>query len=313
VTGTLLRRARPAEEVSDTSAPEVVPLRHPGQWVIAALALLMTVIVVRAFAGSENIDWGIVGEYLFSSTILIGVGVTVGLTILSMVIASLIGLAIAVMRLSDNRVLRTLSTLYLGFFRGVPLLVLLIFVYNLALVVPTLSLGIPFTGITFVDTSTNAAITPFIAAVIGLSFAEGAYMGEVVRAGILAVDPGQTEAGLSLGMRRGYLLRRITIPQAMRVIIPPTGNETLAMLKGTALVSVIAGRELLTRAQQVSAENYRVVELLIVATFWYLVLTAAFTLVQGVIERRYGRGFGRRDTAAKPIAPIKRRLLGFGR
>ena len=309
-----MRRGRSAVKVHDPSAPEVVPLRHPGQWVVAALAVLMTAVAVNAFAGSENIDWGIVRNFLFSETILIGVGVTVGLTILSMLIASLIGLAIAVMRLSDNRVLRTLSTLYLGFFRGVPLLVLLIFVYNLALVVPTLSLGIPFTDIEFFETSTNAAITPFIAAVIGLSFAEGAYMGEVVRAGILAVDPGQTEAGLSLGMTRGYLLRRITIPQAMRVIIPPTGNETLAMLKGTALVSVIAGRELLTRAQQISSANYRVVELLIVATFWYLVLTAAFSAVQSIVERRYGRGFARRSTTAKPIAVSRRRLLsGFGR
>ncbi len=275
-------------------ADGVVALRHPGQWVLAALALLFVAVVVRAFAASPNIEWSVVGDYLFSGTVLTGVGVTVGLTVLSMIIASLIGLTLAVMRLSDNRVLRSLSQVYIGFFRGIPVLVLLIFVYNLALVIPELSLGVPFTDITFAETKTNAAITPFIAALIGLAFSEGAYMGEVIRAGILAVDRGQTEAALSLGMKRGYLLRRITIPQAMRVIIPPTANETLAMLKGTALVSVIAGRELLTRAQQVSAENYRVVELLLVATFWYLVLTTIFSVGQHFVEQRYGRGFGPR-------------------
>lgn len=275
------------------AAPDVVRLRHPGQWVGAALVLLATAIFAQGFASSPNIDWAVVRHYFTDRTILIGVGVTVGLTALAMVLASALGLALAVMRLSENRVLRVLSTVYVWFFRGIPALVLLIFTYQLALVFPHLSVGIPFTHTSFARASTNAVITPFFAAVLGLSLAESAYMSEIMRAGILSVDRGQTEAGLSLGMKRGYLLRRITLPQALRVIIPPTGNETIGMLKGTSLVSVISGQELLTRAENIYQANYRVIELLLVATTWYLLLTSVLTLGQHFIERRYGRGFAR--------------------
>lgn len=270
----------------------IVSRRRPGVTVAAVVAVLLCALVVRAFVDSPNINWSVVKHYLGAETILIGAVLTLVLTAASMLLGSVVGLIVAQMRLSGNRVLGVLANGYLFFFRGVPVLVQLVFWFNLALLFPSLSIGIPFTDLTLVETDTNRLITPFVAAILGLGLAEGAYLSEVFRAGLLSVDKGQTEAAASLGMRSTQITRRIVLPQAMRIIIPPVGNETIGMLKNTALVTIIAASELFTRAQVIYSRTYEVVELLIVITFWYLVMTTVLSILQAVIERRFGRGFG---------------------
>lgn len=272
----------------------VVKRRRVGPAVGVVVVVLLSIALIRGFAASPNLDWSVVGDYLFDPAILDGVVRTIVYTVLAMIVAIAIGLALAVMRLSTVRSLRGLSTGYIWFFRGIPTLVLLLLFYNLALAIPELSLGLPFTDIHLVSGKTNDIITPFVAAVGGLALAEAAYMSEIIRGGLLSIDKGQHEAAASLGMTSGYTLRRIVLPQALRIIVPPTGNETIAMLKGTALVSVIAAQELLTRAQFVSSENFRIVEMLFVACFWYLVISSLFSIGQGFLERRLGRGYGAR-------------------
>jgi polar amino acid transport system permease protein len=212
--------------------------------------------------------------------------VTLALTVASMLAGVLLGAVFAVMRMSENPVLRALSWAYTWFFRGTPVLVQIIFWFNLALLFPAL-------GIFGMEVSTNTLITPFIAAVLALGLNEGAYMSEIVRAGILAIDPGQSEAAQALGLTRSQTMRRIVLPQAMRVIIPPTGNEAISMLKLTSLVSVIAAQDLLTRAQQIYSRNFLVIELLIVVSLWYLLVTSVASVGQYYLERHYARGSGR--------------------
>jgi polar amino acid transport system permease protein len=263
-----------------------VPVRHWGQWLSAAVLAALLAALVWSVARNENIQWDIVGDYLFDAGILRGVVVTVELTVLAMAVGIALGIVVAVMRLSANPVLRVVSSGFVWLFRGTPVLVQLILWFNLALIFPSIGFG-PL------EADTNELITPFVAALLGLGLNEGAYMSEIVRAGILAVDPGQTEAAQALGMSRTQTLRRIVLPQAMRIIIPPTGNETITMLKTTSLVAVIAANDLLTRAQTIYSSNFAVFELLIVASFWYLVLTTVASVFQYFLERRFARGFTR--------------------
>jgi polar amino acid transport system permease protein len=273
---------------------EAVPARHPGRWAAALVAGAVAVWLVWVMATNENIDWAMVQGYLTTGAIMRGLVVTIALTVASMAVGVVLGGVFAVMRMSDNPVLRTLSWAYAWFFRGTPVLVQIIFWFNLALLFPKI-------GILGADVSTNTLITPFVAALLALGLNEGAYMSEIVRGGILAIDPGQSEAAHALGLTRGQTLRRIVLPQAMRVIIPPTGNEAISMLKLTSLVSVIAAQDLLTRAQQIYSRNFLVVELLIVVSVWYLVLTTIASIGQHYLERHYARGSGR---------PQQRTLLG---
>jgi polar amino acid transport system permease protein len=229
--------------------------------------------------------------------------VTLELTVLSMLIGIVLGVILAVMRQSPNPVVSGGSWIYIWFFRGTPLLVQLLFWYNVAALFPTIDLGIPF-GPSFIHGHANTLITPLAAALLGLGLNEGAYMAEIVRAGIISVDEGQTEAAQSLGMTRLMTMRLIVLPQAMRVILPPTGNETISMLKNTSLVSVIAYTELLYSAQQIYDVNYQTIPLLIVASIWYLVMTSIAYVGQYFIERRFGRGFTRNVAAS-------RRMFGF--
>jgi polar amino acid transport system permease protein len=263
-----------------------VPVRHWGQWLSAVVLAALLAALVWSVARNENIQWDVVGDYLFDAGILRGVVVTVELTVLAMAIGIALGIVVAVMRLSTNPVLRAVSSGFVWLFRGTPVLVQLILWFNLALIFPTIGFG-PL------EADTNDLITPFVAALLGLGLNEGAYMSEIVRAGILAVDPGQTEAAQALGMSRTLTLRRIVLPQAMRIIIPPTGNETITMLKTTSLVAVIAANDLLTRAQTIYSGNFAVFELLVVASFWYLVLTTVASVFQYFLERRFARGFTR--------------------
>jgi polar amino acid transport system permease protein len=298
-------------ELSDerTGRPEeikAVPVRRPGRWIAAAIVLIIAASIVRSVVTNPHFGWSIVGQYLFDPRVLHGMLVTIELTILSMATGIVLGIILAVMRLSPNPVVSGGSWLYIWFFRGTPLLVQILFWYNVAALFPSISLGIPF-GPALIHGHANNFIKPFIAALLALSLNEGAYMSEIVRAGIISVPEGQGEAAQSLGMSRLQIMRHIVLPQAMRVILPPTGNETISMLKNTSLISVIAYAELLYATQEIYDVNFQVIPLLIVASIWYLVMTSVLYVGQYFIERRYGRGFSRAETAT-----LRARWIGLG-
>ncbi len=271
---------------------QAVPVRHPGRWVAALVVLVLAAMLVHSLITNPNFGWSTVGQYLFDPAVLAGLRNTAVLTALAMVIGIGGGLLLAVMRLSPNPMLSGAASGYIWLFRGTPVITQLIFWNFLAALYPTLSLGIPF-GPQFVTVSTNTLITVFVAALLGLGLNEAAYMAEIIRGGILSVDEGQSEAARALGMTRALMLRRIVLPQALRVIIPPTGNETISMLKTTSLVVVIAYYELMTSVQQIYSRTFQTIPLLIVAVIWYLVLTSLLSVVQSRIERRVGRGISR--------------------
>jgi len=270
---------------------EVVRLRHPWVWVSYAVLAVLAAMLVNSLFTNPNFGWGIVSEYLLSVRILDGLLKTLQLTVIAMSIGIVLGVLLAVMRLSSSSVLSAVSSLYIWFFRGTPVFVQLLFWGYISALYPRISLGVPF-GPEFAATDTNRMITPVVAAILGLALNEAAYMAEIVRAGILAVDRGQMEASQALGMRRGRILRRILLPQAMRLIIPPTGNNTISMLKTTSLVSVLAFPELLYAAQLIYSDNFETIPLLITASLWYLVVTSVLTVIQYYIERHYSRGSG---------------------
>jgi polar amino acid transport system permease protein len=297
----------PAQEAGRPEEIKAVPLRRPGRWVAAAIVLVFAAAVVRSVATNTNFGWHAVGQFLFDPRVLHGVVVTIELTVLSMAIGIALGVLLAVMRLSPNPILSGASWLYIWFFRGTPLLVQVIFWANIQDLFKTISIGIPFIGPTIISEPANTLITTFTALVLAFSLNEGAYMAEVVRAGIISVDEGQTDAAQSLGMSRVQTMRLIVLPQAMRVILPPTGNETISMLKNTSLAYVAGYTELLYSVTQISDVNYEIIALLIVASIWYLVMTSVLYVGQHFIERRYGRGFSRAQKAT-----MRSRWLGMG-
>lgn len=269
---------------------QVVPSRHTGQWITATVVLLLVVLLLYAMATNERFQWDVVAKYLFAAPILMGVLNTIILTVLAMIIGILLGIVVAVGRLSDNVIVSKAAWFYAWFFRGTPLLVQLLFWFFLSALVPRMALGVPM-GPELFSIDTNNLITPFMAAMLGLGLNEAAYMSEIVRSGISSVTPGQTEAAKSIGMTRLQTMRRVVLPQAMRIIIPPTGNETIGMLKQTSLVLVIGYSELLTSASLIYSRTYQTIPLLIVAAIWYLFITAVLSVAQYFLERRYGRGF----------------------
>ncbi|HWF31947.1 MAG TPA: amino acid ABC transporter permease [Solirubrobacteraceae bacterium] len=280
---------------------KAVPVRRPGRWVVGAIVLIVAVALVRSVVDNPNFQWGVVGEYIFDGRILHGLRVTIELTVIAMAIGIFLGVLLAVMRLSPNWLVSGASSFYIWFFRGTPVLVQLLFWYNIAALYPKIGLGIPF-GPSFVHADANTLITPFTAAILGLGLNEGAYMAEIVRAGIISVDPGQADAAQSLGMTRLQTMRRIVLPQAMRVIIPPTGNETISMLKTSSLASVIVVTELLYASQLIYSVNFKTIPLLIAASFWYIVCTSVLYVGQYYLERYYGRGErNRRQTLAQRV------------
>lgn len=282
----------------------VLPTRHPGRWAAVAIIAVLAVLGVLQVFGNERFHWDVVREYLFAEPILQGVLRTLMLTVAAMVIGIGLGIVIAVLRLSPNRILSTAAWLYSWFFRGTPLLVQLLFWYFLSALYPTIGVG-P------ISWDTNSLISPLTAALLGLGLNEAAYMSEIVRSGIMSVPKGQAEAAQAIGMNRGQVMRRVVLPQAMRVIIPPTGNETIGMLKHTALVLVIGYSELMTSASLIYSRNYQTIPLLIVAALWYLAITAVLSVGQYYIERHFGRGFSNSrvrkqrtsETAAEAEAP----------
>jgi polar amino acid transport system permease protein len=298
-----LSTGKPTGRPDDIKA---VPVRRPGRWIVAAIVVVIAASIVRSIITNKHFEWHVVGQYLFDSRVLHGVVATVYLTVLAMAIGIVLGILLAVMRLSPNPVVSWASWLYIWFFRGTPLLVQILFWYNIAALLPTIALGIPF-GPAFVHEPANQVVTTFVAVLLALGLNEGAYMAEIVRAGIISVDEGQTEAAQSLGMSRVQTLRLIVLPQAMRVIIPPTGNETISMLKNTSLAYVAAFTELLYSVTQIYDVNFQTIPLLIVASIWYLVMTSVLYVGQYFIEKRYGRGFSRAQQASMRV-----RWLGMG-
>src|SRR5690349_18855309 len=260
-----------------------VPVRHYGRWVgaVAVVACLGT--LVYAFSNA-TIAYGTTSEFFTATSILKGMGNTVMISVLAQALGIALGVMAAVMRLSKNPVTSAVAGFYVWFFRGTPVLVQLLIWYNLAFIFPTLS--IPGVG----SWTTNDVMTPFLAALLGLGINEGAYMAEIVRAGIGSVDEGQTEAAHALGMSSAKTMRRIVLPQAMRVIVPPTGNEFINMLKTSSLAYVVTYPELVTKAKDVYTSNLAVMELLFVTCFWYLVLTTIFSIGQYYLERHYAKG-----------------------
>jgi polar amino acid transport system permease protein len=269
----------------------VVPLRHPVRLAVAVVLIVVALSAAWDVAVNKRYHWDVVVSYLFAPQIMAGAGLTVLLTVVSMTAGITLGTVLAVMRLSANPILSTISRGYIWFFRGTPLLVQLIFWYNIAALYPVIALGLPFGGPSVVLGSANVLISPLAAALLGLALNEAAYMAEIIRGGIGSVDKGQYDAARALGMDGEKLMRRVILPQAMRVVLPPTGNQVISMLKGTSLVSVLAISDLLYSAQIIYATNYQTIPLLIVASLWYLLMTTILSFFQTKLERRYGRGF----------------------
>ncbi|MFC7878825.1 amino acid ABC transporter permease [Isoptericola sp. NPDC057391] len=267
------------------------PVPRPGRWVSAVVVLVLVAMAVNALVTNPNFRWDTVWLYLRDVVVVRGVGWTLVLTFGSMAIAIVLAVLLAVMRRSDNPVMRSVSWFWIWFFRGTPIYTQLVFWGLLSVLYPRLSLGVPF-GPEFWTFTTQDVITAFWAALIGLAFNESAYLAEIVRAGLSSVDPGQTEAAKALGMKDAKILRRIVLPQAMRVIVPPTGNETISMLKTTSLVLAIPFTLELTYAtNQIGSRIFQPIPLLIVAALWYLLITSVLMIGQHYLERYYGRGF----------------------
>jgi polar amino acid transport system permease protein len=285
-------------------------LRHWGRWVGAALVLLVVAWLIASALRSHFIDFHVVWKYQFSHLILEGVRNTIVVSVLAQAAGIGLGVVFAVMRISKNPVLAAVSSFYIWFFRGTPVLVQLLFWFNgVPSVFKNLTIAIPFTHITLYSTPMVNFMSPFMAAFLGLALNEGAYMAEIVRAGILSVEEGQTDAALALGMTSGTTMRRIVLPQAMRVILPPTGNEFISMLKTSSLATVVTYGELLRRAGDIYATNLQVVPLLVVASVWYLAITSVASIGQYYVERRFGRGRAR-ELPQTPLQRLRRTLTG---
>lgn len=271
---------------------KIRPRRHPGRWAGVVVLAVLVAMLAHSFLGDRAFDWGVVGQYLTAGPVMDGLLTTIELTAITMAIGIAGGVLIAAMRLSPNPVLSRVAWFYVWLLRSVPLLVQLLFWYNLGALYPRLSVGIPF-GPAFASAGSNTLISPFTAAILGLGLHEVAYMAEIFRGGILSVPHGQTEAALSLGMTRRVALFRIVLPQAVRVVTPPTGSEVINVVKSSALVSVITLTDLLYSVQKIYAENYLVIPLLLVAVIWYLVVTSLLSAGQYLLERRFGRSLAR--------------------
>ena len=278
------------------------PVPRPGRWASAVVVAILAAMALHALITNKNFQWPVVAQWLFSASIMQGVLFTIILTVLAMLVGTALAITMAIMRQSVNPVLRWVAMAYIWFFRGTPIYTQLIFWSLLPTLYPTLSFGVPFLGslwgweITF-DTATY--FTPFWMAFIGLGLNEGAYLAEIMRAGLLSVPKGQWEAATALGMPRATIFRRIILPQAMRVIVPPIGNETISMLKTTSLVAAIPFTlELTFIARQRGQATFAPVPLLIAAAIWYLVITSLLMWIQSFIEKHFGKGFERRDSAA---------------
>jgi polar amino acid transport system permease protein len=301
-----------ATNPAEPAAAEIkaIPVRHPGRWVASAVVLLLSAMFVHMLVTNDAFQWAFIRDNAFSQPVLTGAKNTLILTALSMLGGITFGIVLAVMRLSPNPVLSGGAWVYVWFFRAVPRVVLLILFGNLGVLYAQYDVGIPFDrqiadlfGLSFdgrfFGVSANTILTAFVAALLGLALSEAAYMAEIVRAGISSIDEGQTEAAQALGMSRGRLMRRIVLPQAMRVIVPPTGNETIAMVKDTALVAFVPYYELFFQLQAIGSRTFQLFPMLVAACLWYLAITSVLMVGQHYLERRYSRGTRRSTDRAE--------------
>ncbi|MFG3252920.1 amino acid ABC transporter permease [Streptomyces sp. NPDC048172] len=286
-------------------AIKAIPVRHYGRYVAAVIVLALLALFANAVAGAD-LRWSAVGDFFFDDQVLTGVKNTIVVSVLSMIIGLVLGIVLAVMRMSKNPVTSSVAWGYIWFFRGTPVYVQLLLWFNLALIFPILNI-MPI----YKDEMTDV-MTPFMAALLGLGLNEAAYMAEICRAGIQSVDEGQTEASQALGMTNSQNMRRIVLPQAMRVIVPPTGNEFINLLKTSSLCAVVMYEETLRKAQNIGNNSGAVVELLLVATIWYLIITTVFSIGQYYLERRYARG-SLRQLPETPWQRVRRNVLTLSR
>jgi polar amino acid transport system permease protein len=305
----------PVSQESAAGRPEAIkaiPVRHWGRWISAVIVIYLVVALLYSFIKSPNVDWPTVGNFLFKPLVLRGVLATIELTFVAMLVGAVGGTILAVMRLSDNPVLSTISWVYIWFFRGTPVYVQIILWGNIGVLYTRFYAGLPFTGISLGSTGAGTLVNHlFVVAILALGLNEAAYAAELVRAGIISVDAGQQEAALSLGMAPTLTMRRVVLPQAMRVIIPTFGNETISMLKTTSLLAVLGGGvELFGRLQIVYAQTFQIVPLLIVASMWYLFLTTILTIGQYYLEAYFGKGFGEKEAEAAEKRAERRAARG---
>ena len=289
-------------------AVKAVPVRHPGRWVAIVIIGVLVAMAVNSIVTNSSWDWPFQLENAFSTPVLQGVATTLWLTVVAMLMGVVLGVILAVMRLSPNPVLTGAAWFYIWLFRGTPVYVQLIIWATIGALYKQVSLGIPF-GEAFVTFDTRTLIPNVVAALLGLGLNEAAYMAEIVRAGILSVDEGQTEAASALGMSRLLTLRRIVLPQAMRVVVPPTGNETISMLKTTSLVVAVPYYELLFNAQAIGTRTFRPFPMLIMASLWYLAMTSVLMIGQYYIERHSAKG----SVRSLPVTPVQRLRQRFTR
>ncbi|MFD8638853.1 amino acid ABC transporter permease [Streptomyces zaomyceticus] len=290
---------------SPYEAIKAIPVRHYGRWVSGVVVVALLGWLVYAFS-QGNIIWDTVWDKLFDPSILDGLANTVIISIASMALGLVLGVVFAVMRLSKNPVTGAVAWLYIWFFRGTPVYVQLLVWFNLSLIFEYINLGPIYKN------ETVDVMTPFMVALLGLGLNEGAYMAEIVRAGIQSVDEGQTEAAHALGMSQTKTMGRVVLPQAMRVIVPPTGNEFINMLKTSSLVSAVQYTELLRASSNIGSTAGAVMEMLFVASIWYLALTSVFSVGQYYLERRFARG-SLRSLPPTPWQRVKTNLITFKR
>jgi polar amino acid transport system permease protein len=272
------------------SSLPIRPRRSVLTWPLAIILVALLLLVLANFLENPNLRLDVIGEYMFSKIILSGVLVTLELTAITLIVAIFGALVVALMRMSGNKVLAAFATAYIWFFRSTPIIVQLLFWGFIGAFLPVFRVGIPFTDLTVFSVDIQGAMSPLIAAFVGLTLNEVAQLAEIIRGGLISVDKGQTFAAKSIGLAPGTTLRRIILPQALRSILPPMGNAAILLLKTTSLVSVIGGMDLLTRAQNVYQQTFQILPLLTVATIWYLALISVLSIGQDLLERHYGKG-----------------------
>ncbi|GGQ51438.1 amino acid ABC transporter permease [Couchioplanes azureus] len=311
-------RARP-------EAIKAVPVRHPGRWLAVAVLAVLAAMFIHMLVTNDQFRWSFIfssyepGKHgvMFTGPVLEGLRGTILLTITAMVIGVGLGVVVAVMRLSENPVLRGVGFVYTWFFRAVPRLVLAILFGNLGILWERIGFGLPFDkqigalfGLDnfngqFYSIKASELLTGFVAGMLALGLSEAAYMAEIVRAGIQSVDPGQSEAAVALGLSRGQVLRRIVLPQAMRVIVPPTGNEIIAMVKDTSLVAFVpVSAELFFQLNAIKSRTFVVLPVLIAAVIWYLIICSVLMVAQYFVERHFGKGYGAAGKAQQKLAGV---------
>ncbi|RGE20761.1 amino acid ABC transporter permease [Leucobacter sp. wl10] len=283
---------------------KIVPRRHIARRVFSLAVIVAVLGLASTLVTNERFQWGVVANYFTSTLVLQGLWNTIRLTVLAMLIALVLGVITALMSQSASWVLRGIASLYLWLFRGTPLMVQVILIFNISALYPTIAFGVPFTPWQMAPLDVNELITPFMVGVLALGINEGAYMAEIIRGGILSVPRGQVHAAQALGMGPARVFSRIVFPQAIRTILPPTGNQVISMLKATSLVSVIAFPDLLYSVQAVYSRTFETIPLLLVATIWYLIVTTLLMIGQHFLEKHYGKSD--RDSARTRLASSAR-------